>query len=256
MTAEARRRPMVAGNWKMHGDAARNAALLDGLLAAPALGADVEVLVCPPLCYLQSVAARLAGSAIALGAQDVAAVQGEGAHTGEVSASMLADVGCRYVLVGHSERRALYGDSDEVVAKKFFAAQAAGLVPVLCVGESLDEREAGQTEAVLDRQLDAVLATAGIAAMARALVAYEPVWAIGTGRTATPEIAQAAHAHLRSRLAEHDATIAGSVRILYGGSVKPANAATLFAQPDVDGGLIGGASLDAADFRAICEAAV
>lgn len=258
MTAEARRRPMVAGNWKMHGDAARNATLLDGLLAAPALGGDAaaEVLVCPPLCYLESVAARLAGSAIALGAQDVAAVQGEGAHTGEVSAAMLADVGCRYVLVGHSERRALYADSDAVVAAKFVAAQAAGLVPVLCVGESLDEREAGQTEAVLDRQLDAVLATAGIAAMARALVAYEPVWAIGTGRTATPEIAQAAHAHLRSRLAEHDATIAGSVRILYGGSVKPANAATLFAQPDVDGGLIGGASLDAADFRAICEAAV
>lgn len=255
MSTDTTRRPMVAGNWKMHGSRERNAQLLGGLLASP-LPDAIEVLVCPPLCYLESVASQLSGGAIALGAQDVAAAQAEGAHTGEVSATMLADLGCRYVLVGHSERRALYGDSDAVVADKFVAAQAAGLVPILCVGEQLDDREAGRTEAVLDRQLGAVLKAAGIGAMAGAVVAYEPVWAIGTGRTATPEIAQAAHAHIRSRLAELDATIAGLVRILYGGSVKPANAATLFAAPDVDGGLIGGASLDAADFRAICEGAV
>ncbi len=248
------RKPLVAGNWKMHGSLAGNAELLLGLRELlPASSADC--VVCPPFVYLPAVSAALAGSAIALGAQDVCEQIESGAFTGEVSASMLREVGCGYVIVGHSERRAIYGESDELVARKFAAALAAGLVPILCVGESLQEREAGATEAVVIRQLDAVINAVGVAALGRGVLAYEPVWAIGTGRTASPEQAQGVHACLRGRIAAIDATIAGSMRVLYGGSVKAGNAKDIFAMPDVDGGLIGGASLKAAEFAAIVAAA-
>ena len=219
----------------------------------PASSADC--VVCPPFVYLPAVGAALAGSAIELGAQDVCEQIESGAFTGEVSASMLREVGCRYVIVGHSERRAIYGESDELVARKFAAALAAGLVPILCVGESLQERESGATEAVVIRQLDAVINAVGVAALGRGVLAYEPVWAIGTGRTASPEQAQEVHACLRGRIAAIDVTITGSMRILYGGSVKAGNAKDIFAMPDVDGGLIGGASLKAAEFAAIVAAA-
>lgn len=248
------RKPLVAGNWKMHGSLAGNAELLLGLRELlPA--SSVDCVVCPPFVYLPAVGAALAGSAIELGAQDVCEQSESGAFTGEVSASMLREVGCRYAIVGHSERRAIYGESDELVARKFAAALAAGLVPILCVGESLQEREAGATEAVVIRQLDAVINAVGVAALGRGVLAYEPVWAIGTGRTASPEQAQEVHACLRGRIAAIDVTIAGSMRILYGGSVKAGNAKDIFAMPDVDGGLIGGASLKAAEFAAIVAAA-
>jgi triosephosphate isomerase len=245
------RKKLVAGNWKMHGSLAENAALLDAI--KPAL-AGIDAAVCVPFPYLAQVQAALAGSSIAWGAQNLSE-QAKGAFTGEVSASMLLDFGCRYVIVGHSERRSLYGEHDEVVAKKYVAAQAAGLVPILCVGESLQEREAGVTETVVARQLDAVIAAAGVASLARAVVAYEPVWAIGTGKTATPEQAQAVHAFIRGKIAVLDAGVAEGLVIQYGGSVKAANAAKLMAQPDIDGGLIGGASLIAEEFIAICRAA-
>jgi triosephosphate isomerase len=252
----AARQPFVAGNWKLHGSRAANARLLDGLLAA--LGGSwsgpAEIAVCPPFVYLTEVTARLAGTGIAVGAQDVA-TEASGAFTGEVSAPMLRDCGCEYVIIGHSERRALYGDTDAVTARKVGAALAAGLKPILCVGETLAEREADQTLAVVTRQLAAVMAEHGAEPFREGLVAYEPVWAIGTGRTATPEQAQAVHAQIRALVARHDATIASALRILYGGSVKASNARDLFAMPDIDGGLIGGASLDAADFAAICRAA-
>lgn len=247
------RKKLVAGNWKMHGSRSMAAALVADIAAA--LPAGVEVAVCPPFPFIAELVARHAGSGLGFGGQDVSSHEGQGAFTGEVSASMLRDVGCGLALVGHSERRQYHGESDALVAAKFGAAQAAGLVPVLCVGESLDEHSAGDTEAVIARQLGAVVAAHGIAAFARAVVAYEPIWAIGTGKTATPAQAQGVHAFIRSQLADGDAKIAGLTRILYGGSVKPANAAELFAQADVDGGLIGGASLTAADFLAICEAA-
>ncbi|MBN8482179.1 MAG: triose-phosphate isomerase [Xanthomonadales bacterium] len=246
------RRKLVAGNWKMHGSRAMASELVAALAGAG--GVAVEVAVLPPFPYLAELAAAHAGSDLAIGAQDLSE-HAQGAYTGEVSGAMLADVGCRYVLVGHSERRQYHGETDAVVARKFVAAQAAGLVPVLCVGELLEHRDAGETEAVVAAQLDAVVAVSGAAAFAHAVVAYEPVWAIGTGRTATPEQAQEVHAFVRGKLAAHDATIASSLRILYGGSVKAANAGALFAGPDIDGGLIGGASLVAADFLAICEAA-
>lgn len=248
------RRPMVAGNWKMNGSRAENKALVEGLLAGGTIDDSVDCLVCPPYVYLPDVARLLAGSSIKLGAQDVSA-EAQGAFTGEVSASMLLDVGCAHVLVGHSERRALNGENDAVVARKFAAAVSRGLTPILCVGEQLDQREDGRTEAVLARQLDAILAVSGVAAFARAIVAYEPVWAIGTGRTATPQQAQDAHAFIRGRVAAHDASIAAGLRILYGGSCKAGNAAELFGMPDVDGGLIGGASLKAEEFLAIWSAA-
>ena len=200
------------------------------------------------------VAEWLGGSRIAWGGQNLSAHK-SGAYTGEVSGAMLRDFGCSHVIVGHSERRALYGEGDEVVAEKFRAAQNVGLVPILCVGETLAEREAGETEAVIARQLDAVVHLAGVAAMDSAIIAYEPVWAIGTGKTATPAQAQAVHAFIRQRLAQLSATVAERLRILYGGSVKAANAQELFGQPDIDGGLIGGASLDAGEFLAICRAA-
>lgn len=245
------RKKLVAGNWKMHGSLADNAALLAAI--KPAL-AGIEAAVCVPFPYLAQVQAALSGSSIAWGAQTLSE-QPKGAFTGEVSASMLLDFGCRYVIVGHSERRSLYGETDADVAKKYMAAQAAGLVPILCVGESLEERESGVTETVVARQLDAVIQAAGIASFAKAVVAYEPVWAIGTGKTATPEQAQAVHAFIRGKLATLDKTVAEGLTIQYGGSVKAANAAELMAQPDIDGGLIGGASLIADEFVAICKAA-
>lgn len=248
------RRPLVAGNWKMHGSRAEAERLVGSMIARGAAAGDAEVVVCPPFVHLSDVGRQLAGSPIALGAQDVCAEEA-GAHTGEIAASMLADLGCRYVIVGHSERRAMYGEDDALVARKFQAAQRYGLVPILCVGETLAERDAGTTRQVVLRQLDAVLAAAGGEAFSRAVVAYEPVWAIGTGRTATPAQAQEVHGLIRVRVAEKDARIAASLRVLYGGSVKADNAAQLFAMPDVDGGLVGGASLMAEEFTAICRAA-
>jgi triosephosphate isomerase len=233
---------LVAGNWKMHGSRASNLALLEAVLKG--LGEAAECAVCPPFPYLAQVGERLRGTRIALGAQNVSE-HAQGAYTGEVAAAMLVELGCRYVIVGHSERRQLYGESDAQVAAKFAAARAAGLTPIVCVGETLAERDAGQTEAVVGRQLAAVLTKHSFA---HAVLAYEPVWAIGTGRNATPEQAQAVHGFLRRKVPAQTA-------ILYGGSVKPQNAAALFAMPDVDGGLIGGASLVAADFLAIVQAA-
>lgn len=246
------RKKIVAGNWKMNGNRATARELLAGL-EVPAKG-TAEVWVFPPLAYLAELAG--AGQAgIAFGAQDVSAHE-KGAYTGEVAAPMLKDIGATHVLVGHSERRQYHGESSETVAQKFAAAKKAGLIPVLCVGETLDEREAGKTEARVAGQLDAVFALLGDMALAGAVVAYEPVWAIGTGKTATPEEAQAVHAFIRGEVARRDATIAGSLPILYGGSVKADNAAQLFAQPDVDGGLVGGASLVAAEFNGIIAAAM
>jgi triosephosphate isomerase len=248
------RRKLVAGNWKMHGSREANARLVDALLAGLKGLADVDVAVCVPFPYLSDVSTRVGGTALQLGAQTVSE-HSAGAYTGEVSASMLVETGCKLVLVGHSERRALFAETDERVAAKFVAAQKAGLVPVLCVGETLDERESSRTEEVVGRQLDAVLEKAGAGALAGAVLAYEPVWAIGTGRTASPEQAQEVHAYLRNRVAGQDARAGAELRILYGGSVKPGNAAEIFAKEDVDGGLIGGASLVAEDFLAICKAA-
>jgi triosephosphate isomerase len=245
------RRKIVAGNWKLQGSREFAAALVDAIKAGAPAG--VGLIVLPPYPYLGEVLARCAGADIAVGAQDVSA-HAKGAYTGEVAAAMLADVGARYTLVGHSERRQYHAESSELVAQKFRAAQAAGITPILCVGERLEEREAGQTEAVIASQLRPVLDLVGVAAFADAVVAYEPVWAIGTGRTASPEQAQAVHAFIRSQVADRDAKIADSLPLLYGGSVKPDNAVSLFAQADVDGGLIGGASLVAADFLAIATA--
>ena len=247
------RRKLVAGNWKMHGSLAENAALLDAVVAGMAGLRGVECAVCAPYPYLPQLQARLQRTDIAWGAQDVSE-HAKGAYTGEVSGSMLRDFGCRYVIVGHSERRALYGEDDRTVAAKFMAAQQAALVPILCVGETLEQREAGATEAVVSRQLDAVMDAAGAGALAQSVVAYEPVWAIGTGRTASPQQAQEVHELLRRRVAGRDPALAGELRILYGGSVKAANAGDLFAMKDIDGGLIGGASLVAAEFLAICRA--
>ena len=244
---------LVAGNWKSHGDRSFAHRLLDAIAAAERPD-GVEVAVMPPMPYLGELALRYLDPGLAFGAQDVGE-HPEGAHTGDVAASMLVDIGCRYVLVGHSERRHDNGESPELVARKFLAAKAAGLVPVLCVGETLRQREAGQTEFAIEGQLGPVLEAGGAKALDGAVLAYEPVWAIGTGRTASPEQAQEVHAFIRSELAAHDAKIASLLPILYGGSVKPANAAALFAQPDIDGGLIGGASLAAPDFLAIVAAA-
>lgn len=248
------RTPLVAGNWKMHGSRHANGELVRAVAAGVRAGLPCEVLVCPPFVYLSDVIAEAGDAALAVGAQNLSH-EASGAFTGEVSGAMLADCGVSHVLVGHSERRALYGEDDALVAAKFLAAEAAGLAPVLCVGETLEEREAGRTESVVSRQLDAVIAAAGISALSRAVLAYEPVWAIGTGRTATPEQAQAVHTFLRGKIASIDARIADSLRILYGGSVKAENATTLFSQPDVDGGLVGGASLKAEEFLNICRAA-
>ena len=240
------RRPLVAGNWKMHGSCESIAALLAGL---PKLG-GVEVVVCPPYVYLPEVIAALHDTDIGVGAQNVSEQQ-QGAYTGEVSADMLRDIGCRYAIVGHSERRTLYGENDAQVAAKFMAAQAEGLVPILCVGETLAQREQGETLTVINSQLDAVIQAAGIKAVCSAVIAYEPVWAIGTGKTATAEQAQEVHQAIRQQLGANGE----GTRVLYGGSVKAANAAELFAQPDIDGALVGGASLNSAEFGEICKLA-
>lgn len=247
------RRRIVAGNWKLHGNRAFAAELAGAIAAAPP-AAGVELVLLPPLPLLGTLAAEFTGGSLTFGAQDVSE-HAQGAYTGEVSAAMLAEAGARYVLAGHSERRQYHGEDDALVARKFVAARAAGLTPILCVGETLAQREADETEAVIAAQLAAVFAEAGDQALDGAVLAYEPVWAIGTGRTATPDQAQAVHAFLRGEAAARDARIAGSLPILYGGSCKPDNAPALFAQADIDGGLIGGASLVAADFLAIAAAA-
>jgi triosephosphate isomerase len=248
------RQPLVAGNWKMHGSRAENASLVHALLDLLPGGKHAEVVVCPPFPYLLETGRLLKDSGVQLGAQSVCA-ESHGAFTGEVSAAMLKDVGCHYVLVGHSERRQLYGESDALVARKFVAAQSQGLLPVLCVGETLEEREGHHTLEVVSRQLEAVLSVSGVKALGSAVIAYEPVWAIGTGRTASGEQAQEVHAMIRAKVAALDGRIGGSVRILYGGSVKASNARELFAMPDIDGGLVGGASLKADEFARICAGA-
>ena len=248
------RQPLVAGNWKLNGSSESIKALVADIKAGISEVGGAAVAVCPPFVYLGQVRGMLEGTAIGLGSQDVADVEA-GAFTGEVSAPMLKDVGCAYAIVGHSERRSIYGESDEFTARKYAAARKHGLTPILCVGELLEEREQGITEEVVARQLDAVIELEGVQALAEGVIAYEPVWAIGTGMTATPEQAQDVHAFIRSRIAARDAAVAEKVQILYGGSVKPDNAVELFAQPDIDGGLIGGASLNGGDFLAICKAA-
>ena len=248
------RRPMVAGNWKMNGTLKSVADLLDGLKGQQ-LPATVEVAVFPSMPHLLMVQQQLQASAIAVGAQDSAVQAQPGAMTGETAPGQLSDLGCRLVLIGHSERRQLQFEDDQVICRKFIAAQQAGLVPVLCVGETLQERERGDAVARVTAQIDAVIAAAGLAALKDSVLAYEPVWAIGTGLTASPEQAQEVHAAVRGHLAALDADLASQLRILYGGSVKADNAAELFAQPDIDGGLIGGASLQAEEFGVICRAA-
>ncbi len=245
---------LVAANWKMHGSLAANQVLLEALKRGASGAAGVDVAVCVPFPYLQQAASALAGSSIAWGGQTLSE-HDSGAFTGEVSGAMLRDLGCRCVIVGHSERRALYGERDEQVAAKFVAARRVGLMPILCVGETLAEREQGATEEVVGRQLRVVIDVAGVGALADARIAYEPVWAIGTGRTASPEQAQAVHAFIRALVGAADRGMATRLQLLYGGSVKPGNARELFAMADVDGGLIGGASLVAEDFLAICRAA-
>jgi triosephosphate isomerase len=248
------RRPLVAGNWKMNGTRAGARELVQSITSALGEERPVDVAVCPPMVLLDMVANLVHGTTVALGAQNVAS-ETMGAYTGEVAAEMLAEAGCTYVLVGHSERRQLYGESDALVADKARRVLDVALTPVLCLGETLDERDAGDTNSVVARQLDAVVERCGVDALARCVIAYEPVWAIGTGRTATPEQANDVHGFLRQRVAGHDAQVAEGLRILYGGSVKPGNAKELFAMPEIDGGLIGGASLEAPGFVEICRAA-
>ena len=245
---------LVAGNWKMNGDSAANTDLVAGILAGMPDTDGVKVLICPPFPYLAAVAAGIQGHSVLLGAQTLSE-HTAGAYTGEIAPSMLRDLGCTYVIVGHSERRALYGESSQIVAEKFAAALEAGLMPILCIGETLAEREAASTESVINEQLGTVLTEVGIDAFRTAVIAYEPVWAIGTGMTASPQQAQDVHAHIRGVLAEQNTEIAEAIQILYGGSVKGDNAAGLFTMPDIDGGLIGGASLKAQDFMAIADAA-
>ena len=247
------RQPLVAGNWKLNGSYKTIVPLVSGLKSGVESASGVEVAICPPFVYLADVAALLEKTEILLGAQDVSE-QESGAYTGEISAQMLADVGCRYVIVGHSERRHIYNESDELTAQKFAKAAEAGLSPILCLGEKLDEREQGITEEVVARQLDSVVQLTGIAGFEKAVIAYEPVWAIGTGKTATPEQAQEVHAFIRERISSQSVDVADGIRILYGGSVKPDNAKEIFSQADVDGGLIGGASLKVDDFLQICNA--
>jgi triosephosphate isomerase (TIM) len=252
------RKPLIAGNWKMHGSQSQVKTLIDGIKEGIKQGAgayaEVDILVLPPLVYLSQARELLAHSAVMLGAQNLY-VGTHGAYTGEVSGHMLADVGCQYVLIGHSERRSLFHEDLNVVTAKFRAAVAAGLQPILCVGETKEQREAGETEKVVSEQLSAVILSAGMAAFHQAVIAYEPVWAIGTGLTATPEQAQAVHSYIRHVISQNNVDLARTIRILYGGSMKADNAASLLAMPDIDGGLIGGASLDANSFLSICAAA-
>ncbi|MCF6253429.1 MAG: triose-phosphate isomerase [Thiomicrorhabdus sp.] len=249
------RKPFVAGNWKMHGSKAFILNLVTGLNSKASELQGVDVAICPPSLYIDFTKRSLSTEAIAIGAQNMAEEPHQGAFTGEGSASMLKDLGCRYVILGHSERRAIYGETNAEVANKVQVALAAGITPILCVGETLEQRESGVMESVISEQLDAVLDVVGIAAFKDIVIAYEPVWAIGTGVTASPQQAQDVHAFIRSKLASLDAGVAENIIIQYGGSVKPGNAKELFGQPDIDGGLIGGASLDADDFIAICKAA-
>ncbi|MGD2136762.1 MAG: triose-phosphate isomerase [Gammaproteobacteria bacterium] len=248
------RQPLVAGNWKMNGTLESVTALVEGIKSGLDSVTTAEMAVCPPYVYIPQVATLIAGTGISLGAQDVSDRE-SGAYTGEVAPNMLADVGCRYAIVGHSERRSIYGEDNEFTARKFAAARGAGLLPILCVGEQLEEREQGVTEQVVAGQLDAVIDLQGAEALGDAVIAYEPVWAIGTGKTATPEQAQEVHAYIRGRLAALDAGVAEQVRILYGGSMNAGNAGDLLAMADIDGGLIGGASLKPGDFLAIGRAA-
>ncbi len=248
------RRPIVAGNWKMNGGLKDIRRLLGGLLEGLDAFLTAETVVCPPFVYLSTVAAAIDGSPLVLGAQN-ASEHSSGAFTGEVSVEMLMDFGCRYVIVGHSERRSLYAESDEQVAEKFARVTEAGLVPILCVGETLEQRQSNQTEAAIARQLDAVLRRTGAATVAAGVVAYEPVWAIGTGRNASPDQANEVHAFIRQRVAGEAQGGADKMRVLYGGSVKASNSEAIFAMPDIDGGLIGGASLKADEFLTICQTA-
>ncbi|MBS0591807.1 MAG: triose-phosphate isomerase [Proteobacteria bacterium] len=248
------RKKIVAGNWKMHGSHAFAHELVAAIASAAALITAVEIAILPPSVYLAELVRRHTAKRLIFGAQDVSAHE-PGAYTGEVAATMIHDIGASHTLVGHSERRILHREDNACVATKFVRAQSAGLVPILCVGETLEQRDDGRAFAVVAEQLGAVLTAAGIAAFENAIVAYEPVWAIGTGRTATPAQAQEMHAFIRSKITQLDARIGGSLRVLYGGSVKPGNAVELFAQADIDGGLIGGASLVTSDFLAICAAA-
>ncbi len=248
------RQPLVAGNWKMNGTLESVTTLVEGIKAGLDSVTKAEVAVCPPFVYLDRVSQLIGGASIALGAQNVAK-EDPGAYTGEIAAPMLKDFGCKYVLVGHSERRTLYGETDSLVAEKYARGLQEGLTPILCVGELLEEREAGKTEEVVARQLDAVIEAVGIAGVGKGVIAYEPVWAIGTGRTASPEQAQDVHAFIRETLGSRDAGVAAGTRILYGGSMKGSNAEGLIGMADIDGGLIGGASLKAEEFLAICRAA-
>lgn len=247
------RQTMVAGNWKMNGSMQSIATLMSGIKAGLSATGDTAVVVCPPTIYIQTVKSLTDGTKIEVGAQNLSA-EAPGAFTGEMSSCMLTDTGCKYVIVGHSERRAYYHEDDMLVAKKFGVALEAGLTPILCVGETLQERESGITEQVVGRQLDAVIALSGVDNLGKGIIAYEPVWAIGTGKTASPQQAQDVHAFIRRKIAALDANVAARIQILYGGSVKGANAAELFAKEDIDGGLIGGASLDADEFLTICKA--
>ena len=247
------RQPFVAGNWKMNGSKQSIDALLAGIKGAMSSISKTQVVVCPPAIYIPQVEGLCAGSAVKFGSQDVSFEQA-GAFTAEISVSMLKDFNCEYAIVGHSERRSLHGETDEQVAKKFATARAAGITPILCVGETLEEREAGATESVVARQLNAVIDLEGVDALQESVIAYEPVWAIGTGKTASPEQAQDVHAFIRKMIAEKSAATAEKVQILYGGSVKADNAEQLFSMADIDGGLIGGASLQVEDFMAICQA--
>ena len=248
------RRILVAGNWKLNGCKQSNQDLIEGILGGISEIKNADIVVCPPYVYIPQVAKLLTSAKVAWGAQNCSTHE-SGAYTGEVAVPMLKEFGCKYVILGHSERRSIYNESNEEIAQKFIAVKKAGLVPILCIGELLEEREAGNTETVVAQQLDAVIDKAGIAQFNNVVIAYEPVWAIGTGVTATPEQAQDVHEFIRRRLAEKDASIATKIQILYGGSVKPDNAAELFAKPDIDGGLIGGASLQADSFLGICKAA-
>jgi triosephosphate isomerase len=248
------RRTLIAGNWKMNGSLQSIGELMDGIKAGLAEVTNADLAVCPPAVYLMKVRSLIGDANIELGSQNVCD-QAAGAFTGELAPSMLLEAGCKYAIIGHSERRALYGESDDLVARRYSMAAESGITPILCIGETLEEREAGSTEAVVARQLDAVIDSQGIEALGKGVIAYEPVWAIGTGKTASPEQAQAVHAFIRAKLSALSTHISDGVQILYGGSMNASNAADLLAQPDIDGGLIGGASLKPADFLAIGKSA-
>ena len=248
------RQPIIAGNWKMNGSRDSIRELLDGIKAGMEDVNKAEVVVCAPYVYLADVEQHLSGSKVDFGGQNMS-TEASGAFTGEISAAMLLDFHCKYVIVGHSERRTFYGEDDALVAKKYAVARDAGLIPILCIGETLEEREKGITEEVVARQTKAVIDEVGVKALADGVIAYEPVWAIGTGKTASPQQAQDVHAFIRKMIAEHDADVAAKVRIQYGGSMNAGNAEELLSMEDIDGGLIGGASLKAPDFLTICKAA-